>query len=86
MRTELVPVGDRGVIAVNRVVAIASPDSAPIKRVVHRAREEGLVINLAYGLKIGAVIFLDSGHVVLVTLRPGEIVERLRSWREGNST
>ena len=86
MESELMPLGDRGVIAANRILAIASPGSAPIRRVVGRAREEGLVINLTYGLKIEAVIFLDSGHIVLATSRPEEIVERLRSWREGDST
>ena len=86
MGTELMPLGDKGVIAVNRIIAIASPDSAPIRRVVSRAREEGLVINMTYGLKIEAVIFLDSGHIVLAPSRPGEIVERWRSWQEGDST
>ncbi|MBC8263338.1 MAG: DUF370 domain-containing protein [Anaerolineales bacterium] len=86
MESELMPLGGKGVIATNRILVIASPDSAPIKRVVGRAREEGLVINLTYGLKIEAVIFLDSGHIVLATSRPEEIVERLRSWREGDST
>jgi len=42
---------------------------------------EGLVINVTYGLKIGAVIFLDSGHIVLAACGPEEILERLRAWR-----
>ena len=86
MGTELMPLGDKGVIAVDRVIAIASPDSAPIRRVVGRAREEGLVINMTYGLKIEAVIFLDSGHIVLAPFSPGEIIERLRAWRQAAST
>ncbi|MBC8263397.1 MAG: DUF370 domain-containing protein [Anaerolineales bacterium] len=86
MRTELMPLGDKGVIAVNRILAIASPDSAPIKRVVSRAEGEGLVINMTYGLKTEAVIFLDSGHIVLAPFSPGEIIERLRAWREADST
>lgn len=66
--------------------AVASPDSAPIKRVISRADEEGLVINVTYGLKIGAVIFLDSGHVVLAPSRPEEIVEQLGKQRESGWT
>lgn len=84
MRAELMPVGDKGVIAVNRILAIASPDSAPIRQAVKRAGEEGLVINMTYGLKTGAVIFLDSGHVALASLRPEEIVEQLRKQREAD--
>jgi len=86
MGIELMPLGGKAVIAVDRIIAIASPDSAPIKRAVSRAGEEGLVINVTYGLKIEAVIFLDSGHIVLAACGPGEIVERLRAWREGSST
>ena len=69
-----------------RFLAIASPGSAPIRRVVGRAREEGLVINMTYGLKMEAVIFLDSGHIVLVPFGPLEIIERLRDWRQAGST
>jgi len=83
MGIELMPLGDKAVIAVDRIIAIASPDSAPIKRVVNRAEGEGLVINVTYGQKIEAVIFLDSGHIVLVPFCPEEIVEQLRVWREG---
>jgi regulator of extracellular matrix RemA (YlzA/DUF370 family) len=81
MGIELMPLGGKAVIAVDRIIAIASPDSAPIKRVINRAEGEGLVINVTYGLKIGAVIFLDSGHIVLTACEPGEILERLRAWR-----
>ena len=86
MGSELMPLGDKGVIAVNRILVVASPNSAPIKRVVNRAREEGLVVNMTYGWKVESVILLDSGHIVLAPFGPGEIVERLRDWREGGST
>jgi len=82
MGIELMPVGDRAVIAVDRIIVIASPDSAPIKRVISRAEGEGLVINVTYGLKIGAVIVMDSGHVVLASSRPEEIVEQLGRQRQ----
>jgi regulator of extracellular matrix RemA (YlzA/DUF370 family) len=86
MRSELMPLGAKGVIAVNRILVVANPHSAPIKRAVHRAREEGLVVNMTYGGKVESVILLDSGHVVLAPFGPGEIIERLRDWREGGST
>jgi regulator of extracellular matrix RemA (YlzA/DUF370 family) len=81
MRTELLPLGIGGVVAVNRIVAITNPRSAPIKEVVRRARGEGLLIDLRYGRSSEAVIFLDSGQVVLVALKPEEVVERLMAWR-----
>ena len=62
---------------------VADPDSAPIRRVVSRAREEGLLIDLRYGRSSQAVLFLDSGHIALVALGPEEIVHRLRGQREG---
>jgi len=86
MGVELMLLGDKRVIAVDRIIAIASPDSAPIKRVINRADEEGLVINVTYGLKIGAVIFMDSGHVVLASSRPEEIVEQLGRQRGADWT
>lgn len=86
MGIELMPLGGKAVIAVDRIIAIASPDSAPIKRVISRAEGEGFVINVTYGLKVEAVVFLDSGHVVLAACGPGEILERLRAWRERGST
>jgi regulator of extracellular matrix RemA (YlzA/DUF370 family) len=83
MKAELLPIGSGGVIAVNRVLAIANPRSTPIKQVVRRAREEGLLIDLRYGRSSQAVVFFDSGHVALVALEPGDIVSRLKSQREG---
>ncbi|MFQ5814233.1 MAG: extracellular matrix/biofilm biosynthesis regulator RemA family protein [Anaerolineae bacterium] len=85
MRTELLSLGVGGVIAVNRVLAIANPRSAPIKQVIRRAREEGLLIDLRYGRSSQAVVFFDSGHIALVALGLEDIVSWLESWREGRS-
>jgi len=85
MGVELLPLGFGGVIAVNRVVAIANPRSTPIKQMVRRAREEGLLIDLRYGRSSEAVIFLDSGQVILAALSPEEVVERLGRWRKGEA-
>lgn len=85
MRTELMLLGVGGVIAVNRVLAIANPRSTPIKQVVRRAREEGLLIDLRYGCSSQAVVFFDTGHIALVALEPEDIVNWLKSGREGRS-
>jgi hypothetical protein len=85
MRTELLLLGVGGVIAANRVLAIANPHSTPIKQMIRRAREENLLIDLRYGRSTQAVVFFDSGHIALVALEPGDIVSRLGSLREGES-
>lgn len=83
MRTELMTLGIGGVIAVNRVLAIANPRSTPIKQVIRRAREEGLLIDLRYGRSSQGVVFFDSGHIALVALAPEDIVDSLESGRGG---
>ena len=67
------------------VGSVASANSAPIKQVIRRAREEGLLIDLRYGRSSQAVVFFDSGHIALVALGLEDIVSWLESWREGRS-
>ncbi len=81
MQTEFVHVGYGGTIAVNRVLAIASPDSAPLKRMVRQANKDGRIINLTYGRKAKTVIVLDSGHVVLAAFQPHIILRRIHEYR-----
>ena len=81
MQTEFVHVGYGGTIAVNRVLAIASPDSAPIKRMVRQANKEGRIINLTYGRKAKTVIVLDSGHIALAAFQPHIILRRINAYR-----
>jgi regulator of extracellular matrix RemA (YlzA/DUF370 family) len=64
-------------IAANRVIAMVSPDSAPIKRVVADARERGRLIDATYGRRTRAVIMADSGHVILSAIQPETIAGRL---------
>ncbi|HBY93650.1 MAG: DUF370 domain-containing protein [Ardenticatenaceae bacterium] len=81
MATELLHVGFGGTVAANRVLAILSPDSAPIRRMIRVAEDEGRLINMTYGRKTKSVIVLDSGHVALSALQPETIVNRLRQQR-----
>ena len=83
MVTELVHVGFGNIVAVSRVIAIASPNSAPTKRTVHEGRNNGLVIDMTNGRRTKAVIFTDSGHIVLVALAPETIASRLQASRTG---
>ena len=81
MQAEFVPVGYGGAIAVNRVLVIARPDSAPIKRMVRLATKEGRIINLTYVRKAKTVIVLDSGHIVLAAFQPTSILRRISEYR-----
>ena len=73
---ELVHLGPGGMVAMGRIVAIANPNSAPIKRMVRRAQGADLVIDMTYGLRRKAVIVFDSGHIVLAPVNPEEIGEK----------
>lgn len=60
-----------------RVVAIVSPESAPIKRLVQEAKGKGVVIDSTYGRRTRGVLVLDSGQIVLSSLQPSTIVVKL---------
>jgi regulator of extracellular matrix RemA (YlzA/DUF370 family) len=76
---EPVNVGYGNIIAGNRVVGMASPNSAPTKRTIQDGRTKGLVIDMTNGRKTKAVIFTDSGHIILAALMPETIAGRILS-------
>ena len=78
MSIELVHVGFNNVIVMNRVIAIASPNSAPTKRTVHDSRDKGLLIDMTNGRRTKAVIITDSGHIILSALTPETIAGRYK--------
>jgi regulator of extracellular matrix RemA (YlzA/DUF370 family) len=71
-----VEVGFGGVVAAGRIVAVGKPESAPIQRAVHRAKKAGTLIDLTCGRRVRAVLFMDSGHVVRVAIRPATLLAR----------
>ena len=83
MVIELVHIGFGNIVAMNRVVAIASPNSAPIKRAIQEVRNKGLLIDLTNGRRTKAVIAVDSGHIILAALAPETIAGRLQVRRGG---
>ena len=85
MSTELVHVGFGNILAMDKVLAIVSPASAPIKRAVQAAKNKGLLIDLTSGRKTKAVIIMDNGHIVLIALNPETIASRAASSREGGA-
>lgn len=60
----------------SRIVAVVSPESAPIKRIVQDVRERGMLIDATYGRRTRAVIIMDSGHVILCALLPETVAGR----------
>jgi len=84
MVIELIHVGFGNVLAMNRVIAIASPNSAPTKRTIQEGKNKGLLVDLTNGRRTKAVIFTDSGHIVLVALAPETITGRLQVTRGGS--
>ncbi|MBI2849558.1 MAG: DUF370 domain-containing protein [Chloroflexi bacterium] len=78
MSIELVHIGFSNIIVVNRVIAIASPNSAPTKRTIQESRNKGLLIDMTNGRRTKAVIITDSGHIILSALTPETITGRYR--------
>ena len=64
-------------ISAGRLIAIVSPDSAPIKRMVQEARERGVLIDASYGRRTRAVLVMDNDHVVLSAIQPEKVAGRL---------
>jgi extracellular matrix regulatory protein A len=79
---ELVHVGFGSVVNMSRVLAIIDPDSAPIKRMIQQAREDGKLIDTTYGRKTKALLVLDSGHVLTAALEPRTLMRRLLDEQE----
>lgn len=77
MKVNLINIGFGNIIAANRVIAVVSPESAPIKRIIQEARERGMLIDATYGRRTRAVIITDSDHVVLSAIQPETVSHRL---------
>ena len=74
---KLINIGFGNVISAKRLVAIVSPDSAPIKRMVQDARDRGILIDASYGRRTRAVIIMDSDHIILSAVQPSTVAHRL---------
>ena len=75
----LINIGFGNMVTAERIVAIVSPDSAPIKRLVQEAREQKHVVDATQGRRTRAVILSDSGHVILSAIQPETISGRISS-------
>lgn len=74
---KLINIGFGNMVSANRLVAIVSPESAPIKRIIQDAKERGTLIDATYGRRTRAVIITDSDHVILSAVQPETVANRL---------
>jgi len=73
----LINIGFGNMVSSGRLVAIVSPESAPIKRIVQDARDRGMLIDATYGRRTRAVIIMDSDHIILSAIQPETVAGRL---------
>ncbi len=73
----LINIGFGNMVNSSRVVAIISPESAPVKRIIQEARESRVLVDATYGRRTRAVIITDSDHVILSSLQPETVANRL---------
>ena len=74
---KLINIGFGNMVAAGRLVAIVSPESAPIKRIIQDAKERGTLIDATYGRRTRAVLVMDSEHVILSSVQPETVAGRM---------
>ncbi|HCS72429.1 MAG TPA: hypothetical protein DIW17_00940 [Clostridiales bacterium] len=86
MGIRLMNIGFGNIVSANRIIAIVSPESAPIKRVIQDARDRGVLVDATYGRRTRAVIISDSDHVILSAVQPETMAHRLNSKDTANTS
>lgn len=79
---QLINIGFGNSVSANRIIAIVSPESAPIKRIVQEAKENGNAVDATYGRRTRTVIIMDSGHIILSAVQPETVAGRLNKEEE----
>lgn len=73
---KLLNIGFGNMVSTQRLIAIVSPESAPIKRLIQEARDRGNLIDATYGRRTRAVIIMDNNHVILSAIQPETVANR----------
>ena len=81
----LINIGFGNMVNANRLVAIVSPESAPIKRIMQDAREKGMLVDASYGRRTRSVLLTDSDHVILSAIPPETVANRFNEVPEGET-
>ena len=79
MDIRLINIGFGNIVSANRIISIISPESAPIKRIIQEARDNGVLVDATYGRRTRAVIITDIGHIILSAVQPETVAHRLTS-------
>jgi extracellular matrix regulatory protein A len=83
MDIKLINIGFGNIVSANRVIAIVSPESAPIKRIITDARDRGQLVDATYGRRTRAVIITDYGHIILSAIQPETVANRFVVSKDG---
>ena len=81
---KLINIGFGNMVSASRLIAIVSPEAAPIKRMVQEARDRGVLIDATYGRRTRAVLIMDNDHLVLSALQTETVANRLAGEREAD--
>jgi len=76
---KLINIGFGNIASANRIIAIVSPDSAPIRRIIQEAKDSGMLIDATCGRRTRAVIIADSDHIILSAVQPETVAHRMGS-------
>ena len=79
---KLINIGFGNMVSASRLIAIVSPESAPIKRMVQEARDRGVLVDATYGRRNRAVLITDSDHIIRSALQPETVAGRLNGREE----
>ena len=77
MAIRLINIGFGNIVSAERMIAIVSPESAPIKRIITEARKNGRLVDATYGRRTRAVVVMDSDHVILSAVQPETVAHRI---------
>lgn len=83
---KLINIGFGNLVNAGRLVAIVSPESAPIKRIIQDSKEKGMLIDATHGRRTRAVLITDSDHVILTYLQSETVANRLNDYEDGTET
>ncbi len=80
---KLVNIGFGNMVSAERIIAVVTPESAPIKRIIQDAKEAGTLIDASHGRKTKSVLITDSDNVILTYLQPETVAERINGDENG---
>ena len=83
---KLINIGFGNMVSANRLIAIVSPESAPIKRIIQDSRDRGTLIDATYGRRTRAVLITDSDHVILSAIQPETVANRVVDYEDEEET